>query len=301
VDLETRKVCQRESFRQQSADVFEMRQHAFRIGVTLATVDLIAVETKTIIETLWLVRRLADEALAQGPECVEFSRMRLEIRDDCTARILGCHELLLWEKYGTSKKVKEVNMVKDCVRSFLLVILLAALPQAGWAQDARTVVGKAAKAMGAENLRTLQIAGSGSSYDEKGQHSPIKAYTRQIDLNATTSNAPWNTQVDVWITPYGFLKGAMANTATLESKTVYGEPYQVVTFTLPGNHKIVGYITEKDMVERVHAWVDNDILIEGVYRDYMDFGGVKVPTIMIQNRGGQLSQVVIVKEAKANR
>jgi len=191
-------------------------------------------------------------------------------------------------------------MVKDCARSFLLVILLAALPLAGWAQDAKTVVGKAAKAMGAETLRTLHIAGSGSSYDEKGQHSPIKSYTRQIDLNSTPSNASWNTQVEFWLTPYGFLKGAAANAATLESKSVYGEPYQVVTFTLPGNHKIVGHITEKDMVERVHAWVDNDVLIEAVYRDYMDFDGVKVPTIMIQNRGGQLSQVVIVKESKPN-
>jgi hypothetical protein len=198
------------------------------------------------------------------------------------------------------KTVEEVNMVKDCVRSVLLVILLAALPLAGWAQDARTVVGKAAKAMGAENLKTLQISGSGSAYDDKGQHSFVKSYTRLIDLSATPTNAPWNTQVDVWITPYGFLKGAMSNTATLESKTVYGQPYQVVTFTLPGNHKIIGYITDKDMVERVHAWVDNDVLIEGVYRDYMDFGGVKVPTIMIQNRGGQLSQVIIVKEAKGS-
>jgi hypothetical protein len=198
------------------------------------------------------------------------------------------------------KTLKEVNMVKDCARSVLLVILLAALPLTGWAQDAKTVVGKAAKAMGAENLRTLQISGSGSGYDENGQHNPIKSYTRQIDLSTTTSSAPWNSQVEFWITPYGFLKGAMTNTATLESKAVFGEPYQVVTFTLPGNHKIVGYITEKDIVERVHAWVDNDVMIEAVYRDYVDFGGVKVPTIMIQNRGGRLSQVIIVKEAKAN-
>jgi len=218
---------------------------------------------------------------------------------------------------------KEVNMVKDCGRSFLLVILLAALPLTAWAQDAKTVLSKAAKAMGAENLRTLQYSGSGSTYDEKGQHIQLKSYSRQIDLNATTSSvrmtrvlgtppadqtlnetvaasSPWNAQFDFWISPYGFLKGAMANTATVESKSAYGEPYRIVTFTLPGNHKVVGYINDKDMVERVQTWVDNEVMIEGVYREYADFGGLKVPTIVIQNRGGQLAQVVIVKDAKPN-
>lgn len=206
-------------------------------------------------------------------------------------------------------------MVKDCGRSLLLVILLAALPLTGSAQDAKAVLGKVAKAMGAENLRTLQYSGSGSSYDEKGQHHQVKSYSRQMDLNATTStvrmtradqttnetvaaSSPWNTQYDFWITPYGFLKGAMANTVSVESKSVYGESYRVVTFTLSGNHKVVGYINDKDMVERVQAWVDNDVMIEGVYRDYMDFGGLKVPTIVAQNRGGQLAQVIVVKDAK---
>ncbi len=214
-------------------------------------------------------------------------------------------------------------MVKDCGRYFLLVILLAAFPPTSSAQDARTVVSKAAKAMGAENLRTLQLSGAGSSYNEKGEHFQLKSYSRQIDLNATRTSvrmtrvqgtppadqtvnetaqasSPWNTQFEFWITPYGFLKGAMANPATVESKSVYGEAYRIVTYTLPGNHKVAGYINDKDMVERVDVWVDNNVMIEGVYRDYEDFAGLKVPTIVIQNRGGQLVQVVIVKDAKPN-
>jgi hypothetical protein len=221
------------------------------------------------------------------------------------------------------KTLKEVNMVKNCIRMVLSMTLLAALPVTGWAQDAKAVVGKAAQAMGAENLRTLHYSGSGSFYDEKGQHAALKSYSRRMDLNATTSSvtmtrvqgtppaeqsvneavaasSPWNTQLDFWITPYGFLKGAMANAATVETKTAFGENYRIVTFTLPGNHKIVGHINDKDMVERVHAWVDNNVLIEGVYRDYADFGGVKIPTIQIKNRAGTLAQVVIVKDAKPN-
>jgi hypothetical protein len=149
----------------------------------------------------------------------------------------------------------------------------------------------------------------------------VSSYTRQLDLNSGTSNlqivrkhgtppashteslsvkpdSPWNAQFDFWLTPYGFLKGAMANNSTAETKTVDGETYRVVTFTLPGNHRVSGYINPKNMVERVEAQIDNDVLIQSVFRDYEDFGGLKVPTIVLQKRAGMLSLVVIVKEAK---
>ena len=41
-------------------------------------------------------------------------------------------------------------MVKDCARSFLLAILLAAIPVTGWAQDAKAVTfGASAEPVGA--------------------------------------------------------------------------------------------------------------------------------------------------------
>ena len=212
-------------------------------------------------------------------------------------------------------------MVKDCRRPFLLVILLAALPSTGWAQDVKTVLGKALNAIGSESVGTLQFSGSGSSYDDKAELSTLKSYTQQIDLAHTMSgirairvqgtppteqvtdqnvspNSPWNTQLEFWITPYGFLKAARADAATLETKSVSGVAYRIVTVMVPGNHKLVGYINDKDMVERVQAWTDNDVLIEGVYLDYEDFRGLEVPTIQIRNRGGNLTQIVIVKDAR---
>ena len=53
-------------------------------------------------------------------------------------------------------------MVKNRVLPFLSVILLATLPTASFAQDARAVLASVVKAMGAENLKTLQYKGSGS-------------------------------------------------------------------------------------------------------------------------------------------
>jgi hypothetical protein len=218
---------------------------------------------------------------------------------------------------------EEVNMVKSWGRPFLSVILLAAFSSTGSAQDAKAALSAAAKAMGTEDLRTVQYSGSGSIYDEKGQHLTMRSYTRRIDLNAGTSavdlvrmegsppaphnmnqainsSSPWNTQFDFWLTPYGFLKGATANNATVEMKTIGTEPYRVVSYTLAGNHKITGYINSKDMVEKVETRGENDVLIQSAFHEYQDFGGVKVPTVVVQMRNNELSIVLIVKDAKPN-
>ena len=189
-------------------------------------------------------------------------------------------------------------MVKDFSRSFLLVILLAALPAAGWAQDAKALLGKASLAMRIVSVRTLEYSGSGSKWDAKGQHSSLDSYRKELVLHPLPTGAPWSEQLEFWLTPYGFLNGAQANNATVEAKSAYGESYQVVTVSLPGNHRVVGYINDQNMVERVQTTTDDGTAIEGVYRDYADFRGLKVPTILIRNLGGTLVQVAIVRDAK---
>lgn len=213
-------------------------------------------------------------------------------------------------------------MVKN-IRLLLSVILLAALPSLGWAEDATAILDTAAKALGAQSLKSLQYSAAGSIYDDKGQHIVVNFYSRQMDLNALTSNSqmvlmqgtppvsqtvnqtitsssPWAVQLDFWLTPYGFLKGAMANEATAETKAVDGDRYKVVSFTLPGNHKVVGYINGENMVERVEVRTESDVLIQEFYHDYETFSGLKVPTVIVQRRDGDLSQVLIVKDAKPN-
>jgi hypothetical protein len=151
----------------------------------------------------------------------------------------------------------------------------------------------------------------------------VSSYDRQIDLNANTSNVrmvlmqgtpsspqtviqaispstPWDAQLDFWLTPYGFLKGATTSDANAETKRVDGEDYKVITVTLPGNHRIVGYINSQNWVERVETRVGTDVQIQAIYRDYADFDGLKVPTVIMQKKNGNLSQVLIVKEARPN-
>ena len=54
-------------------------------------------------------------------------------------------------------------MVKKLVALLGLVLLPAALPATSLAQDAKTFLATVAKAMGAENLKTIQYSGSGSN------------------------------------------------------------------------------------------------------------------------------------------
>ena len=219
-------------------------------------------------------------------------------------------------------------------RFVLLMISAAALQVTGFAQevkDAKTVLNQVAKNLGAINLKTLRYGGSGSSYivgpgavpAGGWPHSVMKSYVRDIDLDAITSrlrlvrsegtppadktltwdinaNSPWSSQYEFWITPYGFLKGAMANDATVESKTVMGTTYKVVTFTLPVSHTVAGYINDKDVIERVEtkAGHKNDVPIEALYRDYADFNGMKFPTMITEKQADALSLILIVKEVK---
>ncbi len=224
-------------------------------------------------------------------------------------------------------------MVKKHVAVFALVILLAALPETVRAQDATTLLTTAAKAMGAENLKTIQYSGSGTNAGIGQNRNPgapwplvrVKSYTREMDFDAPASrlqvvrdqngteqtqnqtilpNAPWANQFDVWLSPYAFLKGAIAGPATLEAKTVAGERFNVVTFTRENRYKVSGYFDQKNMIYKVETWVDNpvfgDMLVEAVYRDYKDFSGVQFPTTIINRQGGKSTLVLVVSDVKPN-
>ena len=217
------------------------------------------------------------------------------------------------------------------VCALLISIALVSVPIQG--QDGNTVVAAAVKAMGAENLKTIQLTGSGSAAGigqnlnptAAWQTAPVKSYTRQIDLDALASNlrairvqnnadvpvnqvippnAAWSQQYDLWVTPYAFLKGAMANPATVRTGVLDGVKYNIVSFTLQNKYRVEGYINDQNMVERVRTWVDNDVLgdmlVEGLYSDYKDFGGVKVPTFEIVKQGGFPTLILVVSDAKGN-
>src|SRR4029077_1035609 len=114
--------------------------------------------------------------------------------------------------------------------------------------------------------------------------------------NITPNNTAWAQQLEIWTTPCGFIKGAMANNATLGGGTVPGmrAVTWMTTQKAPSgvSYKVVGYINAQNMVSRVDTWLENpifgDMLVENDYSNYREaLGGVMYPASIVQRRGGQ--------------
>ena len=90
-------------------------------------------------------------------------------------------------------------------------------------------------------------------------------------------------RLEIFLTPYGFLKGAMAPGAnpTMVTRREYGGRVSVVSFVAFGKYRVNGTINAQNLVQRVQTWVPNpvvgDLYYENVYTNYQDMGGVKVP------------------------
>jgi glyoxylase-like metal-dependent hydrolase (beta-lactamase superfamily II) len=98
---------------------------------------------------------------------------------------------------------------------------------------------------------------------------------------------------NVWGTPWGFLKGAAANNATVRQQG----SQQVVSFS-PSNLKspsgqmytVTGYINNQNLVTKVETRVEHavvgDLPVEFEYSNYQSMNGVQVPTRMVQKQAG---------------
>jgi hypothetical protein len=51
--------------------------------------------------------------------------------------------------------------------------------------------------------------------------------------NITPENEAWAQQLEIWTTPWGFVKGASEAEATVLTRTLGGTPYDVVTWQTP--------------------------------------------------------------------
>lgn len=105
--------------------------------------------------------------------------------------------------------------------------------------------------------------------------------------------------LEIWTTPQGFLKGAVANNAT--SKPV--EKTSEVSFMV-GKSRVVGIINAKNEVTKVQTWIDDPVLgdtpVEITYSDYKDFGGIKFPSKIARTQGGHPFLDVNVTAVKKN-
>jgi glyoxylase-like metal-dependent hydrolase (beta-lactamase superfamily II) len=135
-------------------------------------------------------------------------------------------------------------------------------------------------------------------------------FFQQVTTQQADVSQPWGNSLEFYITPWGFLKGAAANNATVSRKKVDGKNYTVLTWSptvkaVSGkNYVINGYVNEQNIVERVETWLGENIMgdmqILATYTGWKDFGGVMAPAKIVQTRGGWPFFEVTVTSAKAN-
>jgi len=237
-------------------------------------------------------------------------------------------------------------------RSAGTAICFAFLCGSAVAQDAKTVIANAQKALG--DLKSITYSGSAKdvAFQQCGANSadmmcrgthdpmrPINNYVRVIDLGAPASRAtgatnnigaggstaltpgtyfqqvtpqqadvsqPWGNSLEFYITPWGFLKGAAENNATVKKQ----KGFTVVTWSpevkaVSGkNYVINGYVDGQNRVDRVETWLGENIMgdmhILATYSGWKDFGSVTAPAKIVQTRGGWPFFEVEVTAAKAN-
>ena len=96
-------------------------------------------------------------------------------------------------------------------------------------------------------------------------------------------------QLDIWLSPHGFLKAAAEASAKGLALNVDGREVTLVTFRALGKYTVNGTINDRNLVERVQTWVADpvlgDMLYEHQYAEYKDFGGVKFPTVIRSFQG----------------
>src|SRR5215510_11984575 len=140
-------------------------------------------------------------------------------------------------------------------RTIVALALVGALIQTVAAQDAKTVISSASRAMGVEGLNSIHyygVAQNGNLGQNNNSNQPwpmaaANDYVRAIDFTQGTSRAtwqnyavpvtggaaalapgqqningqsPWAQQMENYITPWGFLKGAASGEATVKAQSM---------------------------------------------------------------------------------
>ena len=198
----------------------------------------------------------------------------------------------------------------------------------------------------AKDVSFQQCGANAAAMVCQGPHDPMRPitnYVRVIDLGAPTSRAtggtnnigaggsttvtpgtfflqvtpqqadvsqPWAQAVELYITPWGFLKGAAENNATASRGKADGRSYTVlswspkVTAASGKTYTINAYVNDRNIIERVETWLGDNIMgdmhVLAVYSGWKDFGGAMVPAKIVQTRGGWPFFEVDVTAAKAN-
>ena len=149
--------------------------------------------------------------------------------------------------------------------------------------------------------RALDPPRGGGPY-VRGEHKQVfvvsgdHAWNVMGDAAVTAPITLADRQFQLWSTPHGVIRAAMAGNATLQGRTV--------AFAVPGRFKASAVLDAANLIERVDATVAHPVLGDMVvtvsYADYRDFGGVKFPTKIRQSYGGFPALELTVTDVRPN-
>jgi len=150
----------------------------------------------------------------------------------------------------------------------------------------------------AGELRQIWVMSGNYAWDMTGANAvpaaPERDFRSAVDGRLT----------QIWMTPQGFVKAAIANGATTRSQTIRGAKKTIVAFTAPNKMKFEGVVGDQNLVERVETWYGSPVLgdtkLEADFSDYKDFGGVKFPTHIVQRNGPYPILDLTVTDVKPN-
>lgn len=159
------------------------------------------------------------------------------------------------------------------------------------------------------SLRDEFVRTQGEDPPRGGGGQPVRGEQRQIF--AVSGDHAWNVvgdaavpapialadrQFQLWATPHGVVKAALANNATVAGRTI--------AFAVPGRFRLRAMLNDAGLIEKVEGLVANSVLgdmaVEVTYADYRDFGGVKFPMRIRQSAGGFPSLDVTVSDVRPN-
>lgn len=136
---------------------------------------------------------------------------------------------------------------------------------------------------------------------------PQPAGTLNQNITGAQATSSWTQALNLWTTPWGFVKAAAANNATV--RTQGGQ--QIVSFSPAGfkspsgqAYTVTGYINNASLVTKVETRVENavvgDLLVEFEYSSYRAMNGVQVPGRIVQRQAGMPTFDAAIASATPN-
>ena len=133
------------------------------------------------------------------------------------------------------------------------------------------------------------------------------AGTLSQNITGSQATSTWAQALNIWTTPWGFVKGAAANNATVRQQG----GLQIVSFSPAGfkspsgqAYTVTGYINNANLVTKVETRVDHavvgDLLVEFEYSDYRSMNGVQVPARIVQRQAGMPTFDAAIASATPN-